>query len=53
MKILLNNSDGDREGTRTYAKYRGWVRGDWSPPLLSPLPSLLRSLKPFASVLYI
>ena len=42
IKILLNNFDGDGEGTRTYAKYRGWVRGDWSPPLPSPLPSLLK-----------
>ena len=40
MEILLSNSDGDGEGTGTYAKYRGWVRGDWSPPLPSPLPSL-------------
>ena len=40
MMILLNNFDGDGEETRTYVKYRGWVRGDWSPPLPSPLPSL-------------
>ena len=40
MRILSNNSDGDGEGTGTYAKYRGQVRGDWSPPLPSPLPSL-------------
>ena len=40
MKILSSNSDADGEGTGKYAKYRGWVRGDWSPPLPSPLPSL-------------
>ena len=41
MWILSSNSDGDGEGTGTYAKYRGWVRGDWSPPLPSSLPSLV------------
>ena len=41
MKILLNNSDGDEEGTGIYAKYRGWVQGDWSPPLPSPTPNPL------------
>ena len=41
MGILSNNSDGDGEGMGTYVKYRGWVRGDRSPPLPSPLPSLL------------
>ena len=41
MGIILNNSDRDGEGTGTYTKYRGWVRGDWSPPLPSPLPSLV------------
>ncbi|KAH9686381.1 Bromo-adjacent (BAH) domain-containing protein [Citrus sinensis] len=43
MGILSSNFDGDGEGTGTYAKHRGWVWGDWSPPLPSPLPSLLDS----------
>ena len=40
MKILLNNFDGYENETETYAKYRRWIQGDWSPPLPSPLPSL-------------
>ena len=44
MEILSSNSDGDEEGTRTYTKYRKWIRRDWSPPLPSPLPSLHTSM---------
>ena len=44
MRIPLNNSDRDMEEIRTYAKYKGWVRGCQSSSLASPLSSLYVSI---------